>query len=54
MITMDRINKILDEADSVRWHTEEPKYEFAFYLCKALVYSILYAAELLSKSLRNR
>ena len=54
MITVDRINKVLDEAEDIGYQTELSEHSLAHLLCKALVFAIIYSAELISKSLRNR
>lgn len=54
MITVDKINKILDKADKITYTTEIPEHNLAYLLAKALVYAIIYAAELFAKSLRDR
>lgn len=55
MITADKINKVLDEAEA---HTCAFKYEGSPILIysllgKALVYAVIYAAELIAKSIKN-
>lgn len=54
MITVDKINKTLGDAEDMWEILEEPVYGLAFLLGKALVHAIIYAAELISKSLRNK
>ncbi len=53
MITVDKINKVLDEAEKIQYRTEDSNQGIAFVLVKALVYSIIYAADLVSKSIKN-
>ena len=56
MITVDKINKILDEAETFAVPVEfdgNRNNQILFLLCKALVLAIVYAAEQISKSLRS-
>lgn len=53
MITADKINKILDEATALVYHEENNAVSVGFLLGKALVYAVIYAAELIAKSIRN-
>ena len=56
MITVDKIQKILGEAETyaVPISLEGDRNRHIYYLlAKALVYAVIYAAELISKSIKN-
>jgi len=56
MITIDKINKILDEAETYAVPVEfdgNRNNQILFLLCKALVFAIIYAAEQISRPARS-
>ncbi len=55
MITVDKIHKILDEAETYAIPVEfdgERNNQILFLISKALIFAIIYAAEHISKSLK--
>lgn len=56
MITVDKIHKVLGEAETFAVPTSiegNRDRQINYLLAKSLVYAIIYAAELVSKSIKN-
>jgi hypothetical protein len=56
MITLDKIHKVLDEAETYAVPAEfdgERNNQILFLISKALIFAIIYAAEHIARSLRG-